>query len=99
MNANTYFPQDMDPAEEDNSLDTLLENGQLPDDALFSESALEEVKEGLPLEGLPTVHPDPHHDEPMKERRVRESAAQRAQRIRAEVAESTNEADLGGQAA
>lgn len=102
MDTSTYPLQDMDSIEEDNSIDALLENGRLPEgpeSGPFNESDLEEANEGLPLEESPITHPDPHHDEPMTERRVRESATQRARRIRAEVAESTNEADLGGQAA
>lgn len=94
--------EDAGPFEEDNSLDSALENGRLPESdpdaprgwgqpGLFSEDDERDVRRGLAAHGG-----DPHHDLPGGPKRVREHRAERMARIRSEIAESTHERDLGG---
>lgn len=90
------------PFEEDNSLDSALENGRLPESdpngpqgwaqpGLFSEDDERAVGRGLSAHGG-----DPHHGLPAGPRRAREHRAERMARIRGEITESTHEDELGG---
>lgn len=93
---------DETPFEEDNSLDSALENGRLPESdpdgpqgwaqpGLFGEDDERAVRRGLAPHGG-----DPHHGLPAVPRRAREHRAERMARIRDEIAESTHEDELGG---